>query len=80
MIFYQPAFIIACVIAVAFYKAGQEEAKSSGRNHAWLWTGLSVAVSGLVLGIFNGGVAAVLIANVLLFLAIGVIRAMRDRQ
>lgn len=80
MIFYEPAFIVACVIAVAFYKAGQEEAKSTGRYRGWLWAGMSTAVSGLVIGVMKAGVAAVLIANVVLFLAIGAVRSMMDRK
>jgi len=80
VIFYDPAFIVACVIAIAFYKAGHEEAKSTGRNSAWLWTGLSVATSGMVIGVMQAGVWAVLIANVVLFLAIGAVRAALDRN
>lgn len=80
MIFYQPAFIVACVIAIVFYKAGREEAKATGRNPAWLWAGLSAASSALVIGVMQAGVWVVLIINVLLFLAIGAIRMLLESK
>lgn len=80
MIFYDPAFIVACVIAVAFYKGGREEAKSSGRDLAWIWVGLSAATSGVAIGGFQAGALAVFLSNVGLFLGIGAFRALTDRR
>jgi hypothetical protein len=80
MIFLQPNWIIAFVCAFVFYGAGKQNASiGGGRNQSLLWTGLSIGVSALVIQLFGAGWILVLIAQVGLFLAIGIFRSFRDR-
>ncbi len=80
MIFYQANFILAAVCGIAFYTMGKEEAKNGKRDNAWLWAGLSAALSGLVIGILAAGWLAVLLVNAGLFVGIAVWRAVLDRN
>ena len=79
MIFLQPNWIIAFVCAFVFFGAGKQNATiGGGRNLSFLWAGLSIAVSALVIRFFNAGWVLVLVSQALLFVGIGVFRTMRD--
>lgn len=80
MIFLQTNWIIAFVCAFIFFGAGKQDAgMPGGRNHSFLWAGLSIGVSALVIHLLGAGWILVLVAQCGLFAAIGVIRALRDR-
>jgi hypothetical protein len=78
VIFLQPNFIIAFVCGFVFYGMGKEEKKLGELDRGMIWGGLSAAVSGLVIGVFHGGWPLVLGGQVLLFVGIGVYRAIVD--
>ena len=80
MIFLQPVWIIAFVCAFVFFGAGKQNATvPGGKNLSFLWMGLSIAVSALVIGVFSGGWIHVLVAQLVLFVAIGIFRSIGDR-
>jgi hypothetical protein len=63
-----------------FYGAGKQNASiPGGSNQSLFWTGLSIAVSALVIQVFGAGWILVLVAQVALFVAIGIFRSFRDR-
>lgn len=70
--------LLALVCAATFLAAGAHEARSSGSNPGPLWALASVAVSGLVVWLLGLGWVALLVAQVALFLGIGLLRAMRE--
>ena len=78
MIFLQPNWIIAFVCAYTFYGAGRFEARDGARDNAILWAGLSIATSALVIQEFQGGWIYVLLAQVGLFIGIGIYRSLRE--
>jgi hypothetical protein len=81
MIFLQPTWIIAFVCAFVFFGAGKQEGSiPGGKNHSFLWAGLSIGVSALVISMFSAGWILVLAAQLGLFLAIGISRSFRDRS
>jgi len=80
MILLQSQFILAGVFVLVFYAMGKEEAKSGRRDNGVFWAGLSTAISGLVIGVFDAGWGLVVVVNVLLFVLIGVFRLLRDRN
>lgn len=80
MIFYQTNFIFGCVCVMVFYLMGKQEAKAGLRDNSMLWAGLSTAVSGIVIGVMDGGWVLVLLANAGLFVAIALFRAAMDRK
>jgi hypothetical protein len=74
----QSPLVLALVCALTFYGAGAHEARSGGDNHGLLWAALSALTSTLVLMAFDDSWAALLIAQLALFVGIGVFRAMRE--
>lgn len=79
MIFLQPNWILAFVCAFIFFGAGKQNVGlDGGKNFSFLWAGLSIAVSALVIRFLDAGWILVLVAQAVLFFAIGAIRAMRD--
>lgn len=79
MVFLTPAWILAFVCAFVLYGAGKAEARDGGRNHGWLWAGLSIGTSALLIRFVAGGPLLVIVGQALLFVAIGVFRAWRVR-
>lgn len=80
MFFLQPNFILAGVLLMAFYAAGKEEAKQGKRDLGMFWALCSAIVSGVVIGVFNGQWLPVLIAQLGLFIAIGLWRTVFDKR
>lgn len=80
MIFLQSNWIVAFVCAFVFFGAGKQNAGIlGGKNQSFLWTGLSIGVSALVIGLLNAGWILVLVAQCGLFVAIGIFRSFRER-
>lgn len=74
------SWIIAFVCAFVFFGAGKQNAGiAGGKNQSFLWMGLSIAVSAVVIQLFSAGWVLVLLAQVGLFAAIGIVRSSRDR-
>ncbi|MDE2271006.1 MAG: hypothetical protein KGJ94_03355 [Xanthomonadaceae bacterium] len=69
------AITLAFVGMTGFYKAGDFEARDGGRSHAILWAGLSALASGISLAVLEGGWLFWLIAQAVLFIGIGAVRA-----
>ena len=65
----------ALLFAISFYGMGAYEARDGSRNHGWFWALLSIAVSAVVISLLHGGLGMLAGAQVLLFVAIGVVRA-----
>lgn len=75
------AWIIAFVCAFVFFGAGkQNTGLPGGTNQSFLWAGLSIGVSAIVIQVFHAGWMLILLAQFGLFVAIGVFRAFRDRD
>jgi hypothetical protein len=72
MFFYSYPFVVALLCTAFYYKAGEMETGSG-----LLWAGLSLMISLATIGL-NGGVVAVSLGQVALFLGIAVFRAWRD--
>ena len=72
------AVVLAVLAAVSFFRMGQYEARDGSRSNGLLWALLSVAVSWLVLAVFEGGVPLEVFGQVGLFIGIGIFRAVRD--
>ena len=71
--------LLALVCAITYYAAGAHEARSSGAANPGPWWALaSIVVSALVLVLLKVGWTGLLVAQVVLFLAIGVVRALRE--
>jgi hypothetical protein len=79
MIFLQANWIFAFVCAFVLYGAGKVEAREAGRNAGFLWAGLSIAVSALLIQFLGAGWLLVLIGQAALFVSIGIFRAMRGK-
>ncbi len=80
MIFLQPTWIIAFVCAFVFFGAGKQNVGiPGGKNQSFLWAGLSIGVSALVIGLLGAGWILVLVAQCALFVAIGILRSFRER-
>jgi hypothetical protein len=73
---YSLGTVMALVFAPLFYKFGQEEAGGLGV----LWAALSLFVSGLVILVLQGGLFAVLFAQLGLMLAIAAVRVLLERK
>jgi hypothetical protein len=69
------AVTLACVGMIGFYKAGELEARDGGRSHAILWAGLSALASGIVFAVLKGGWILWLLAQAVVFIGIGAMRA-----
>lgn len=80
MIFLQPNWLIGFVCAFVFYGAAEMEAPAGRRGNAILWAGLSIALSALVIHVFGSGWFLVLVAQAVLFVGIGVVRALRESK
>jgi hypothetical protein len=78
MFFYQPSWIIAIVCAITFFKAGRAEARDTARDNGLIWTGLSIAISALIIQVFGAGWLLVLLGQLGLFVGIAVFRSLRD--
>jgi hypothetical protein len=80
MIFLQTNWILAFVCAFIFFGAGKQNTGiPGGKNRSFLWAGLSIAVSALVIQLFNASWILVVVAQVVLFAAIGILGSLRDR-
>ena len=80
MVFLQPTWIIAFVCAFVLYGAGKKDLMVRDEsNHSWLWAGLSIATSAIVIQVLGGGWIFVVLAQAGLVAAIGVFRAFKDR-
>jgi len=81
MIFLQPNWILAFVCAFIFFAAGKQNVGlDGGKNFSFLWAGLSIAVSALVIRFLGAGWVLVLVSQAVLFFAIGAVRAMSDKR
>jgi hypothetical protein len=78
MTFLQPNWIIAFVCAVTYYNSGKFEARNGARGHGVLWTGLSIAISALLIQLFGVGWFLVLLAQAGLFVGIAIFRVLRE--
>jgi hypothetical protein len=79
MIFLQTNWILAFVCAFTFFGAGKAEGKGGGSGHGFLWAGLSVVTSAVLIQLLGAGWFLVLLGQAGLFVGIGIFRAMRDR-
>ena len=70
--------LLALVCAMTFLAAGAHEARQSGSNPGPLWALASMLVSALMLWALGLGWGALLVAQVGLFFAIGLVRALRE--
>jgi hypothetical protein len=74
-----PAVIIGVAAAFTFYAMGEYESKGrASRLRAPVWALVSAIVTYLAITGFDAGVVAVLLAQLGLFVSIGVVRALRD--
>ena len=71
-------WVLALVCVVTFYAAGAQEGRFGGHDHRVAWAALSIGVSALVVLVFHGSWGYLLGAQVLLFVGIGVVRALWD--
>ena len=80
MIFLQPNWILAFVCAFIFFGAGKQNAVgiNGGKNFSFLWAGLSIAVSAVVIRFLAAGWPLVVVSQAVLFFGIAVVRSMRD--
>ena len=74
--------LLAIVCAVLYFLAGEHEARSASvpANHnGLLWAMLSLLASFVALAGFHASSTLLLVSQVMLFICIGVVRAMLDR-
>ena len=77
--FLQPNWILALVCAFTYYEMGKFEARHAARrNDGVLWSGISIAISALVIQELSGGWVAVLLMQIVFFLAITIYRLLRE--
>jgi hypothetical protein len=74
MPFYSYNFILTLVFALVLYRAGVQD-----ESPGLLWAALSVVISLVVWLGLGWGVLAMIIAQVALFVGIGVVRVLRER-
>ena len=80
MIFLQANWILAFVCAFVLFGAGKQNAGYlGGKNRSFLWAGLSIAVSAIVIQFFGAGWLVVLLAQGVLLVAIGILGSLRSR-
>ena len=65
---------------IAFYNAGEWEARDGSPDHGVLWAVLSLAVSMLVLFVAGAGWTLWLLAQAGLFVGIGLVRALLETR
>jgi uncharacterized membrane protein YoaK (UPF0700 family) len=70
--------LLAIVCAATYFAAGAHEARTSGSHPGPPWALASMLVSALVLWALGLGWRALLAAQVVLFLGISVVRALRE--
>jgi len=68
-------WVLALVCVLVFYGAGRHEGRFGGHDHGLLWAALSIATSALVMLVLHGSWGGLLLAQVALFIGIGVARA-----
>ena len=79
MIFLQPNWILAFVCAFTYFAMGEFESRHAGRaNHGMVWAGLSIALSALVIHVFQGGWGFVLLTQIGLYVGITLYRVLRE--
>ena len=66
----------ALLFALSFFGMGAYEARDCSRNYGWLWALLSIATSGITIGLLKGDLGLTVCGQILLFLGIGVVRAL----
>lgn len=71
---------ISIAFAILWYRAGDLEASMGGRNPATIWALSSLALSLFVFLVLRAGVVAVVFAQLLLFVGISIVRAVRDSR
>jgi len=69
----------ALLFALSFFGLGAYEARDGSRNNGWLWALLSIAMSGLTIGLLKGGLGLTVAGQVVLFVGIGIVRALFSR-
>lgn len=74
----QAPIVLALVSIALFFGAGVQEAQMGGNNNGFIWALLSALVSACVLLLFKGSWSWLVLAQVALFVGIGVFRALRD--
>ena len=65
----------ALLFALSYFGMGAYEARDGGRNYGWLWALLSIATSGVTIGLLKGGLGLTVCGQILLFFGIAVVRA-----
>jgi hypothetical protein len=73
-------WVLALVCVITFYGAGRQEARFGGDDHALAWSVLSIGLSALVILLLHGTWGWLLGAQLALFVAIGVVRAWRQKS
>ena len=71
-------WLVALICVAIFFGAGRHEARFGGNDNSVLWAALSIGVSALVVLVFKGKTTHLFVAQVALFIAIGVVRALRE--
>ena len=70
----------ALLFALSFFGMGAYEARDGEPNYGWLWALLSIATSGVTIGLLKGGLGLTTFGQIVLFLGIGVVRALFSRK
>ena len=77
---FSTSWIVAFLCAFVFFGAGKQNTGiPGGKNHSFLWMGLSIAVSAVVIQLFSAGWILILLAQFGLFAAIGILGTFRGR-
>lgn len=81
MTFLTPNWIVGFVFAYCFFMGGKMEAKqTNGRHPGLFWVLASIIVTAGVIQGLGGGVAMVIVGQVLLFIAIAAWRATFEKK
>lgn len=70
--------LLALACAITFFRAGSFESVGAARDYSFPWALMSALISALVLLWLEGSWVFLLIAQIGLFLGIGIYRAIRD--
>ena len=70
--------ILALVCALTFFGAGELDSRGEAHDYRYPWALMSALLSALILIVFKGSWAVLLLSQVGLFVGIGVFRLMRD--
>ncbi|MCW8879605.1 MAG: hypothetical protein OQK51_21305 [Kangiellaceae bacterium] len=80
MFYLQPPWIIAFVFAYVYFNMSKHEVKfSRKKDHAWLWAGLSIAISAFTIRFLSSSWVSVLAAQIVLYLGIVGYRIIMDK-